>query len=161
MIGHSLLVRLESQLDSLPFLISLSNLGVMTHRPTPNKWSAHENLAHLARYHEVFLERLERILKEDRPTLPRYRAEEDESWPVWAAKSPTAVLSELQHLRKQLIETVGDLSPEHSRRSAIHPVFGEMSVSHWLEFFLLHEEHHLYVVWKLIHETANKNLGLQ
>jgi len=161
MIGQSLLVRLQSQLDSLPSLIPLSNLEVMTHRPSPNKWSVHENLGHLGRYHQVFLERLQRILKEDRPTLPRYRAEEDERWPVWAAKSPTLVLSDLQRLRKQLIETLGNLSSENSKRSAIHPEFGEMSVSHWLEFFLLHEAHHLYAVWKLIHETARKDRGLQ
>jgi uncharacterized damage-inducible protein DinB len=38
------------------------------------KWSANENLAHLARYHEIFLERIERMLtgKESRlRPLPR------------------------------------------------------------------------------------------
>ena len=158
---RSLEARLLLQVDALSFCMRDMAPEVWKRRPVTGKWSAHENLAHLARYHEVFLERLQRILKEDRPTLPRYRAEEDEKWPGWAAESPTAVLSELQRLRKQLIETVSNLSSEHSKRTAIHPVFGEMSVSRWLEFFLLHEAHHLYVVWKLIHETATKDCGLQ
>jgi hypothetical protein len=28
----------------------------------------------------------------------------------------------------------------------IHPLFGEMSLALWVEFFLLHEAHHLYIV---------------
>ena len=47
----------------------------------------HENLAHLARHHAVVLDRVRRVLAEDRPTLPRYAAEEDAEWPVWAALS--------------------------------------------------------------------------
>ena len=31
-------------------------------------------------------------------------------------------------------------------RVGVHPVFGLMTIPLWLEFFLLHEAHHLYVV---------------
>jgi uncharacterized damage-inducible protein DinB len=49
----------------------------ITRRPASGKWSAHENLAHLARIHEVYLDRIRRILSEKRPLLNRYKAEED------------------------------------------------------------------------------------
>src|SRR6185312_12396877 len=35
----------------------------------PGKWSAHQNLAHLARYHQIFLERINRILAEEAPVF--------------------------------------------------------------------------------------------
>jgi len=46
-------------------------------RPASGEWAARENLAHLARYHEVFINRIRGILTEDAPHLGRYRAEED------------------------------------------------------------------------------------
>jgi hypothetical protein len=30
-----------------------------------------------------------------------------------------------------------------------HPVFGEMNLIQWLNFFLLHEAHHLFTIFKL------------
>ena len=57
------LQRCETQLQD--FLaetlrdVSTETLSVVK---VPGKWSAHENLAHLARYHQVFLQRIDRIL---------------------------------------------------------------------------------------------------
>src|SRR5260370_19695292 len=48
--------------------------------PASGKWSANDHLAHLARYHEVFLERIDRILKEKSPALSRYLADKDPAW---------------------------------------------------------------------------------
>ena len=33
-------------------------------------------------------------------------------------------------------------------RTGVHPTLGEMALPLWIEFFLLHEAHHLYVVMK-------------
>ena len=37
------------------------------------------------------------------------------------------------------------LTPEQLRRTGVHAKFGPMDVPRWLEFFLVHEAHHLYV----------------
>jgi hypothetical protein len=112
----------------------------------PGKWSALENLAHLGRYHEVFLARLDQILREKAPSFSRYRAEEDPEWEAWRALSASEVLEKLKSLRAQLVLKLKSLREEDSLRTGIHPKFGEMTVSLWLEFFLVHEGHHLYVV---------------
>ena len=57
------------------------------------EWSVHENLAHLARHHKVFLERLQRILNENTPELDRYRAEDDSAWPEWSDLPTEEVLN--------------------------------------------------------------------
>jgi len=115
-------------------------------RSRSGKWSVHENLAHLARHHDVFLERIRTVLAQDRPALARYVAEQDPEWPAWAALTTEEVLARLSALRAELIATFRRLSDADLARPATHPALGEMPLTLWLEFFLLHEAHHLYVV---------------
>jgi len=142
----ALLPRLETQLEVIPLLLSGATSEAVMTRPASGQWSVHENLAHLARHHDVFLERLHRILGENSPQLGRYRAEEDPAWPEWSYLSTEEVLIRLKALRGEIISLVRGLSQAEESRIGIHPLFGEMSLALWVEFFLLHEAHHLYVV---------------
>jgi hypothetical protein len=116
----------------------------------PDKWSAHEQLAHLARYHQIFLQRIERILAEQAPEFPRYRAEDDTEWAMWQSMPSQQVLVRLSSRRIKLMAQLRSLGEEDFERTGIHPKFGKMSLSLWLEFFLVHEAHHLYVVLQLV-----------
>ena len=122
----------------------------LTKAAVAGKWSAHENLAHLARYHQVFLERVGRILGEDAPAFPRYRAEDDPEWPSWSGLPSQQVLARLSSMRIKLMAKLRSLGEEDFERTGVHPKFGAMSLSLWLEFFLVHEAHHLYVVLQLV-----------
>ncbi len=146
MLSESTSVRLATQLEALSIILADASPAALTPRPPSGDWSAHENLAHLARHHEVTLDRLRRILAEDAPRFSRYRAEDDPGWPEWARQSPDAMLARLTGLRAELVELVRSLGPDRLNRVGIHPVFGPMTIPLWLEFFLLHEAHHLYVV---------------
>jgi hypothetical protein len=143
-VSASALARLEGQLEALDLILARATPGALDARPRPEEWSARENLAHLARHHAVFLERLRRLLAEDRPALGRYRAEEDPEWPAWRDLPREEVLRRLRALRADLVALVRSLSPANSARTGLHPTFGEMDVGAWLDFFLLHEAHHLY-----------------
>jgi len=82
----SRLQRCETQLqDFLAVTLSGVSLETLREKPVSGKWSAHEQLAHLARYHQIFLQRIDRILTEDVPEFSRYRAEDDPDWPAWAS----------------------------------------------------------------------------
>ncbi len=146
MVSRAILQRLETQLEVIPVLLTGATPESVAARPVSGQWSARENLAHLARYHAVLLERIRRILEEDRPDLGRYRAEEDPAWPEWSDLSLEEILARLTALRAETVGVITSLSDEETNRTAIHPLFGEMSLSRWVEFFLLHEAHHLYVV---------------
>ena len=37
-------------------------------------------------------------------------------------------------------------------KTGIHPAFGQMTLLQWLNFFLLHEAHHLFAIFKLASE---------
>jgi hypothetical protein len=146
-LSESTLLRLRSQLDAIDVILDGVGEDALRRRPTSGKWSALENLAHLARHHEVFLDRVRRILVEDRPAFPRYRAEDDPDWSGWSDRPPADVRERLGESRRELIELVEALAPEDVARTAVHAVLGEMPLTLWIEFFLLHEAHHLYAVF--------------
>jgi len=138
------------QLDCLPILLAGVPDGALDNRPIATKWSARENLAYLARYQELFFTRMQRIRNEDCPLLPRYRAEDDAEWPQWMLMRMPRILESLRSLRAQLIKDVDSLSTAEFSCIGIHPKFGEMTLGQWLEFFLLHEAHHLLAVMQLV-----------
>lgn len=146
MLNEITLRRLGTQLDVLPLLLGQAPPGQIEARPSPEKWSARENLAHLARHHAVFLERIGRILAEETPDLGRYRAEDDPEWPDWQALPLEEILARVKELRRRILDTALGLTPEQAARRGLHPLLGAMPLSRWFEFFLLHEAHHLYVV---------------
>lgn len=147
----SRLQRCETQLRDF---LDAALRGVPVERilepPIPGKWSAHENLAHLGRYHEVFLERIERILTEPNPAFGRYRAEDDPRWETWRTLSYKEVAGKLASMREMLVTKLKSLSAEDYARTGTHPKFGDMTLALWVEFFLVHEAHHLYVVLQLV-----------
>jgi uncharacterized damage-inducible protein DinB len=159
MLSPSTLLRLETQLNVIPLLLAGATPEAVMTRPSSGQWSAHENLAHLARHQAVFLERLRRILSEPAPQLGRYLAEEDPDWPEWSRLSIDAVLGRHAAVRAEFIHLCHGLSQADTSRVGIHPLFGEMSLARWLEFFLLHEAHHLYVAMTRLGQ-AKRSLGL-
>jgi uncharacterized damage-inducible protein DinB len=151
--SHSVHARLETQLEALGVVLARATPALLDWRPASGDWSARENLAHLARHCTVFLQRLERIVHEDNPRLGRYRAEDDPDWPQWSALPGDEVLRRLTDARQRLIAWVAALSSDQMERSGLHPSFGAMTILQWLEFFLLHEAHHLYTAMSRIAEA--------
>jgi uncharacterized damage-inducible protein DinB len=149
---ESQLVRLKTQLASVDVLFAGASPERIDRRPASGKWSARENLAHIGRYHEIFLERVRRILAETSPQFARYRAEEDPGWQEWASKPFEEVRNQLSALRMKLIDTIAGLQASDYARVGVHSAFGEMTLSLWVEFFLVHEAHHLYVILQRIRE---------
>jgi len=142
--SDDLLARLRTQHESFSRILEGVSPELIRKRPASGKWSAHENLAHLARHHEVFLERIERILSEEKPQLLRYAAGADPEWPAWSERSTAEALERLHFLRGKIVALVEALSPDELLRVGVHPLLGEMTIPQWVEFFLLHEGHHLY-----------------
>jgi hypothetical protein len=149
--NHSRLRRCETQLQDF-LAVTLKGVSVESLRANvvPGKWSAHEQLAHLARYHQVFLQRIDRILAEQAPEFPRYRAEDDPEWPAWSGLPTPQLLVRISSMRAKLMARLRSLSEEDFERTGVHSKFGAMSLSLWLEFFLVHEAHHLYGVLQLV-----------
>jgi hypothetical protein len=140
--------QLEAQHQSLLELVHGRTEEDLLRQGPNGAWSAHDHLAHLGRFHEVMLLRLDQIRDENRPAFEPYRAERDPAWPGWQGLETSAIMEKLAELRRALIDRVASMSPVEAERIGIHQVFGLLPVRLWIEFFLAHEGHHHYVLFR-------------
>jgi RimJ/RimL family protein N-acetyltransferase/uncharacterized damage-inducible protein DinB len=142
--------RARAQAEALPRIFAGASEDALVRRSPSGQWSAHENLAHVARQQEVFLQRLARLRSEDTPALAQYRAEADPEWPAWATLPTHEVIGRFRAGRGELLGTLARLTPADLERPGIHARFGAMSLALWIEFFLDHEAHHLYTILRRV-----------
>ncbi len=146
----SIQYRLQHQFAQVEDLLAPLSVDFIRRRHLPDKWSIHENIAHLGRYQEMFMERIERILSEEMPLMDRYVAENDPLFLNWVEKEPGEILRKSATKRTTFRQHLESLNAAQLSRQGIHPKFGKMNVAEWTEFFLLHESHHLYAIFRLI-----------
>jgi uncharacterized damage-inducible protein DinB len=115
----------------------------------PGKWSIFENIVHLQTYQHLFITRIRRILDEDNPSFDRYTAEADPLFLDNCTKSTREIMADLLAIRKEMAAGIISFKDLDFRKTGAHPVFGKMSMLQWLNFFLLHEAHHLFTIFKL------------
>ena len=132
------------------FLIPLEQDHIYQ-RWIPGKWSIHEQVAHLGRYQEILRERLNSIVQGSKPVFERYRAENDPVFPSWFELDTVTIGRRLKKDREDIINWVKQLDDVQGSMKGKHPVLGWMHVSEWIQFFILHEAHHLYAIFWLIH----------
>ena len=144
--------RLEYQHKSLLDLIDGLSDEQIRRQVITGKWSIFENIVHLATYQHGFIERIHRIQKEDNPSFARYTAETDPLFHDNCSKSTREIVQDLIATRREIISYILTLKEPSLTRTGEHPVFGKMNISQWLNFFLLHEAHHLFTLFKLAAE---------
>jgi hypothetical protein len=152
----ALLTRFEMSLAGLPEILGKATPAQLRQRSLPDKWSAHENFAHLAHFTLVTQDRMARILQEEAPLIERLKPDAEPAFLLRVERSPQEVLAELQELRAQLNQQVALLGEAQLDRIGIHSAAGPMPLKAWLELFLVHEAHHLYLAFWRIREVLQK-----
>ena len=141
--------RLKTQHEVVGILISGLSKSELKFRPIPEKWSVHENIAHLTCYQPRVVARTQKILDEDNPSFPAYIPEDDSEFPDFLARSIEELISHLNTMRMELVDLISNLTDEQLKQTGSHAKFGKMNVIEWTEFFLLHEAHHLHTIFRL------------
>jgi len=113
------------------------------------KWSIFENIVHLQTYQHTFIKRSRQILENKNPTFTRYTAEGDPAFLDNVGKSTREIIGDLLTVRKHMAAEIIAFPSTDLVKTGIHPAFGQMNMLQWLNFFLLHEAHHLFTVFKL------------
>jgi hypothetical protein len=157
-LSDSILARLQYQHQTIQELILGLPEEVIRRRVNPDKWSAFENIAHLAAYQPVFIGRLERMRKEPSPEFERYVAEKDPLFPAYLERPLSALFGEIGEKRSLIFSELTGMTEETLRKTGLHPRYGLFTVAQWAEFFLLHESHHLYTLFLQVQELR-KALG--
>lgn len=120
------------------------------------KWSIHQQLAHLYSYQKIFMGRLNTIMSSFNATFKPYRAEEDPEFILAEKLSDTQLLAGLKKDRNTLNHFLFNLDSGELSRKGSHPAYGNLSIAMWTEFFLLHEAHHLYAIFRMAHDIRKK-----
>ena len=157
MLPTSITTRLEYQHKSLIDIIEGLSDEQIRWQIIPGKWSVFENIVHLSTYQHVFIQRVGQILNEENPQFSRYTADSDPLFHDNCSKTTREIMNDLITTRREMIGKIFSLKQEQLRCTGIHPVFGEMNVIQWLNFFLLHEAHHLFTIFKLVPEVRKWN----
>lgn len=154
--SNTLLTRLELSLSGLPQVLGRATPAQIRQRSLPDKWSAHENLAHLAHFTLVTQDRMARILQEEAPLIERLKPDTEPAFLLLVERTPEEVLTQLRELRAQLNQRVAALSETQLERIGVHSAAGPMPLREWLELFLVHEAHHLYLAFWRIREAMRE-----
>ena len=142
-------LRLSGQHEVGMTLVLETPAALLNRRPAPGKWNILEHFAHLTRYQNVFVERVTRILTQVNPRLERYSAETDPEFPEWLRMDEDELIHQLINDRFTVFNRFLGFSAAHLKRTGVHPVYGQLTLLDWHEFFVLHEAHHLHAMWKL------------
>jgi uncharacterized damage-inducible protein DinB len=153
----SLINRLKTQHESIPIIIARLDETSLELNPVPNKWSIKDNIAHLARYQPLFIDRINQILDHDSPVFERYNADKDPEFVTWQNWETGDLLRQLFSDREIISTLITELHPEQLSRTGIHPKYGKMNILEWAEFFLLHEAHHIFTIFQLVRSGKEKN----
>jgi DinB superfamily len=158
-LSNSILTRLQFQHETVSELIAGITEQRLKQRLNPEKWSAFENIAHLAAYQPVFYLRLERIASENDPGFERYTADQDPSFTAYLEKTLSGLTGAIVQDRLAITAKLGEMSETVLQRTGIHPKFGRLTMSQWTEFFLLHEAHHLFTLFRLVQDLRMVGTG--
>lgn len=149
----SIATRLEYQHKSLMDIIDGLSDEQIRRQAITGKWSIFENIVHLATYQRVFIDRLQKILDSEEPQFLRYTAEADPLFHDNCTKSTREIMQDLITSRRELIAKIASLGEKQVQRTGAHPLYGNMNIIQWVHFFVLHEAHHLFTVFKLVPEA--------
>ncbi len=148
-IPSSISTRLQYQHKSLIDMIDGLSEEQVRRQVVPGKWSIFENIVHLQTYQHVFTGRINRILTGNNPAFERYTAEGDPDFLDNCHKSFREIMQDFISMRKEMTAGILHFPESDYGKTGIHPVYGQLNLLQWLNFFLLHEAHHLFTIFKL------------
>ncbi len=148
----SLSTRLQYQHKTLVDIIDGLTDEQVRRQVVTGKWSIFENIVHLQTYQHTFIERVRQILTGDNPSFSRYTAETDPLFLDNCGRSTREIMQDMITVRKEMAAEMLSFPSSDLVKTGRHPVFGEMTLLQWLNFFLLHEAHHLFTTFKLAAE---------
>ena len=149
MLYSALVCRLKTQHLAVAEIVKHVDEQRLNQQPEPGKWSIKDNIAHLVIYQPVFIGRVHQMLKGDTPAFNAYRADNEPDFLEAREWSLPDLLSKLNGNRRQILELITNLPDDQLSLKGTHTKFGTMMITEWTEFFLLHEAHHLFTIFRL------------
>lgn len=119
-----------------------------------DKWTIKQQMAHLVRYQDIFYERIQTIMTNFNAVFSPYVADEDEKFMVISRLSISQLLKSLNEKRDIINTFYFGLNSGELSRKGRHTQLGYFSIALWAEFFLLHEGHHIYSIFRMSNQLT-------
>lgn len=148
-IPSSLSTRLQYQHKSLVDMIDGLTEEQTRRQINAGKWSIFESIVHLQTYQHTFISRVQQILNGHNPSFEKYTAEADPLFQDNCHKSFREVMQDYISIRREIAGGILGLPESDYGKTGVHPAFGQMNLLEWINFFLLHEAHHFFAIFKM------------
>lgn len=112
------------------------------YRPSPEKWSVRQIVAHLSDSELVATDRFRRIIAEDNPLIFRF---DEKKWAEnldYGRRKPSHSLEMFRRLRSDNYDLLSALPETAFARTGQHNERGQTTLLDWLRIFAVHAEKH-------------------
>ena len=109
-------------------VVRLDDDRVIRQRPAPGEWSAIEVLGHMVGKMYHWSNRVERVLREDRPELPGYDQDAEVREYAYQDADPVVLLKDLQQQCEHFAVLVESIPTSALQREGVHGENGPMTL---------------------------------
>ena len=113
-------------------------------RPSEGKWSLHEITMHICDGQDVFVERVARMLTEDKPKFATFQPDEARQHGHHLTEDFKKRLKEFEVQRNTFASLLQTLNESQWKLGGIHPEMKKYTIEKAAESLMRHEESHLY-----------------
>jgi len=122
-------------------------------RPSPDKWSLHELVLHLIETQDIFIQRLTRLLVEEKPDIEPFEPDRARREGLYLVEHLEGRLATFTEQRATLVKLLQTLADNQWLREGKHPDIRHYTVEKCMEGLMRHEEHHLYQMYNVFFRT--------
>jgi len=143
---------LEKTPTVLETLLLSAPPSVLDWKPSPERWSIREVLAHLVDIEKLYVERVQRVLHEESPDLPKFAP----AGPLLGGPSADAIdkLARFGTLRNELIGSLRNTPTTAAMRVGNHEELGAVTLAHLVNELANHDLGHLRQIAELYRARA-------
>ena len=117
------------------------------------RWSLHELVMHLIEMQDVFIQRLTRLLVEEKPKIEPFEPDDARKRGLYLMESLEGRLATFLDQRATLVKLLQTLSEQQWQLEGMHPEIRHYTVEKCMESLMRHEEHHLYQMFNVFFRT--------
>jgi hypothetical protein len=124
--------------------------AVIKRRPSPGRWSAHEQACHLAHVHGLFFSRLDQMLREPAAVITPYDPDVADPDDFLMRMDLDDALQAFVSDRERLVERIRLLSEGDWQKRAEHGEYNQYSVFIMFRHLALHDFLHAYRIEEIL-----------
>ena len=151
---HLIITRLAEHVDELRSFTQGLTEQQLKERPAKGTWSLHELALHVVETQDVFIQRLTRLLVEERPKIEPFVPDDARKEGLYLMEPLEGRLATFVDQRATLVKLLQTLSEKQWQLEGEHPEIRHYTVEKCMEGLMRHEEHHLYQMYNVFFRTG-------